>query len=119
MASYDALLRELRGQIPEIDVAGLAAASPRPAVIDVREADEHAQGAIPGAIWIPRGFLEARIEKTVPDRSAPIVVYCASGNRSLFAVRSLAEMGYTNARSLAGGFKGWKTAGLPFDMPLA
>src|SRR5690242_21793730 len=92
MASYDALLRELRGQIPEIDVAGLAAASPRPAVIDVREADEHAQGAIPGAVWIPRGFLESRIERHVADRAAPIVVYCAGGVRSLFAARSLAEL---------------------------
>jgi adenylyltransferase/sulfurtransferase len=119
MPSYDAVLRELRGTIPEIDVQGLASASARPAVIDCREADEHAQGAIPGAVWIPRGFLEARIEKTVPDRDAPIVVYCASGNRSLFAVRSLAEMGYTNARSLAGGFTGWKRAGMPFDMPVA
>jgi molybdopterin/thiamine biosynthesis adenylyltransferase/rhodanese-related sulfurtransferase len=115
MASYDALLRELRAAVPETDAAGVAGAT----IIDCREADEHAQGAIPGAIWIPRGFLEARIEKHVPDRASPIVVYCASGNRSLFAVRSLAEMGYTNARSLAGGFKGWKTAGLPFDMPLA
>src|SRR5690242_16636445 len=115
MASYDALLRELRAAVPETDAAGVAGAT----IVDCREADEHAQGAIPGAIWIPRGFLEARIEKHVPDRASPIVVYCASGNRSLFAVRSLAEMGYTNARSLAGGFKGWKTAGLPFDMPLA
>jgi molybdopterin/thiamine biosynthesis adenylyltransferase/rhodanese-related sulfurtransferase len=117
MPSYDAVLRELRGTIPEIDAQALASASARPALIDCREADEHAQGAIPGAVWIPRGFLEARIEKHVPDRDAPIVVYCASGNRSLFAVRSLQEMGYTNARSLAGGFTGWKRAGLPFDMP--
>ena len=119
MASYDALLRELRGQIPEIDVAGLAAASPRPAVIDVREADEHAQGAIPGAVWIPRGFLEAKIERAVPDRSAPIVLYCASGNRSLFATRSLAEMGYQDVRSLAGGFTAWKRSGQPWETPSA
>src|SRR5690242_851455 len=119
MASYDALLRELRGQIPEIDVAGLAAASPRPAVIDVREADEHAQGAIPGALWIPRGFLEAKIERAVPDRTAPIVLYCASGNRSLFATRSLAELGYQHVRSLAGGFTAWKRAGQPWETPAA
>jgi molybdopterin/thiamine biosynthesis adenylyltransferase/rhodanese-related sulfurtransferase len=118
MASYDALLRELRGRIPETDVQTLAGAKARPAIIDCREADEHAQGAIPGAVWIPRGFLEQRIERHVPERDAEIVVYCASGNRSLFAVRSLSEMGYTNARSLAGGFKGWKNAGLPFHMPV-
>jgi len=117
MPSYDALLRDLRGAIPEIDVAGLAGAGARPAIIDCREPDEHAQGAIPGAVWIPRGFLEAKIEKHVADRAAPIVVYCASGNRSLFAVRTLGELGYTNARSLAGGFTAWKRAGQPWEMP--
>jgi len=118
--SYDALLRELRSQTPEVDAQGLSDAlrhAPAPALIDCREADEHAQGAIPGAVWIPRGFLEARIEKAVPDRAAPVVIYCASGNRSLFAQRTLAELGYTNVRSLAGGFTGWKRAGLPWDMP--
>ena len=113
MPSYDALLRDLRGAIPETDLKGLAGAT----VIDCREPDEHAQGAIPGAIYIPRGFLESRIEKHVADRGAPIVIYCASGNRSLFAVRSLQEMGYTNARSLAGGFTGYKRAGLPWEVP--
>ncbi len=113
MPSYDALLRDLRGAIPETDAKGLAGAT----VIDCREPDEHAQGAIPGAVFIPRGFLEARIEKHVADRGAPVVIYCASGNRSLFAVRSLQEMGYTNARSLAGGFSGYKRAGLPWEVP--
>ena len=116
MPAYDALLRDLRAQTPEIDVAGLA--STRPAiVIDCREADEHAQGSIAGAVWIPRGFLEARIEKHVADRAASIVIYCASGNRSLFGQRSLAELGYTNVRSLAGGFTAWKRAGQPWELP--
>ncbi len=114
MPSYDALLRELRGQIPEVAAGPLTGT-----VIDVREADEHSQGAIPGAVWIPRGFLEARIEKHVADRGAPIVLYCAGGNRSLFAARSLIELGYTNVRSLAGGFGGWKKAGLAWEMPAA
>jgi molybdopterin/thiamine biosynthesis adenylyltransferase/rhodanese-related sulfurtransferase len=114
MPSYDALLRELRGAIPETDLSGLGGAA---VVVDCREPDEHAQGAIPGAVFIPRGFLESRIEKHAAERGAPIVVYCASGNRSLFAVRSLQEMGYTNARSLAGGFTGYKRAGLPWEIP--
>src|SRR4051794_31485131 len=104
MPSYDALLRDLRGTIPETDASGIAGAT----IIDCREADEHAQGAIPGAIFIPRGFLESKIEQHVPDRAAPVVVYCRSGVRSLFAVRTLKELGYTNARSLVGGFTGWK-----------
>jgi adenylyltransferase/sulfurtransferase len=102
---------------PDVDAAGLAAERERVTVIDCREADEHAQGAIPGAIWIPRGFLESRIEKHVADRGAPVVIYCASGNRSLFAQRSLTELGYTNVRSLAGGFTGWKRAGQPWEVP--
>ncbi len=120
MPSYDALLRELRGQTPEVDVQGLARAlgePVRPALIDCREADEHAQGAIPGAVWIPRGFLESRIEQVVPDRAAPVVIYCASGNRSLFAQRTLAELGYSAVRSLGGGFTAWKRAGLPWQAP--
>ncbi|HLL25043.1 MAG TPA: molybdopterin-synthase adenylyltransferase MoeB, partial [Kofleriaceae bacterium] len=88
-------------------------------VIDVREAEEHAQGTIPGATHIPRGFLELRIERTVPNREHPVVVYCQGGTRSLLAARSLAELGYTNVHSLAGGFTGWKRAGLPWEMPLA
>ncbi len=119
MPSYDALLRDLRTKTPETDVAALQTQLGKVALIDCREADEHAQGAIPGAVWIPRGFLEARIEKSVADREAPIIVYCASGNRSLFAQRTLAELGYANVKSLAGGFTAWKRAGLPWEMPLS
>ena len=71
MVTFDTLLRELRGKTPEIDPATLDAAlhgTARPALIDVREPDEHAQGMIPGTIHIPRGFLELRIERNVPDR---------------------------------------------------
>jgi molybdopterin/thiamine biosynthesis adenylyltransferase/rhodanese-related sulfurtransferase len=114
---YDDLLADLRARTPEIDAEGLAAEAQRVTLIDVREADEHAAGAIPNAHWIPRGFLEMRIEKLAPERGAPIVVYCAGGTRSLFAQRSLAELGYTNVRSLAGGFGGWKRAGKPWETP--
>src|SRR5687767_5876066 len=74
---------------------------------------------IPGTIHIARGFLEIRIERAVPNRETPVVIYCASGTRSVLAARSLAELGYTNVRSLAGGFTGWKRAGLPWEQPLA
>jgi len=114
--SYDALLRDLRATTPEVEPSALGAETV-PVIVDCREADEHAQGAIVGAVWIPRGFLEARIGKVVTDTAAPIVVYCASGNRSLFAQRSLAELGYTNVKSLAGGFTAWKRAGLPWETP--
>jgi molybdopterin/thiamine biosynthesis adenylyltransferase/rhodanese-related sulfurtransferase len=113
---YDALMRELRTQIPEITAEELLRANGI-TLIDIREPDEHAQGAIEGALAIPRGLLEARIENYVADRATPIVVYCASGNRSLLATRSLAELGYEHVRSLAGGFTAWKRAGLAWDAP--
>ena len=123
MVTFDTLLRELRGKTPEIEPAVLAAAlretGKRPALIDVREPDENAQGMIPGTVHIPRGFLELRIEGKVPDRAAPVVIYCASGTRSVLAARSLVELGYTNVVSLAGGFTGWKRAGLAWEQPIS
>jgi len=120
--TFDTLLRDLRGQTPEIDVTQLNAelqTGNRPTLIDVREADEHSQGIIPSAIHIPRGFLELRIEKQIFDRAAPLVLYCAGGTRSLLATRSLIELGYTNVKSLAGGFSGWKKAGLAWEQPVS
>jgi sulfur-carrier protein adenylyltransferase/sulfurtransferase len=121
--TFDTLLRDLRGKTREIEPTALDAAlranGNRPAVIDVREPDEHAQGMIPGTVHIPRGFLELRIERSVPDRESPVVLYCASGTRSVLAARSLAELGYANVSSLAGGFTGWKRAGLAWQQPLA
>ena len=122
MVTFDTLLREIRGKTPEIDPAALDAAlrgAQRPALIDVREPDEHATGMIPGTLHIPRGFLELRIERNVPDRSTPVVIYCASGTRSVLAARSLGELGYTNVSSLAGGFTGWKRAGLAWEQPIS
>ena len=123
MVTFDTLLRELRGKTPEIEPVVLAAAlrehGKRPALIDVREPDENAQGMIPGTLHIPRGFLELRIEHNVPDRSSPVVLYCASGTRSVLAARSLVELGYTEVSSLAGGFTGWKRAGLPWEQPVS
>lgn len=122
MLTFDTLLRELRSKTPEIDPAALEAAlrSPvKPALIDVREPDEHAQGMIPGTLHIPRGFLELRIERNVPDRNTPVVLYCASGTRSVLAARSLGELGYAHVTSLSGGFTGWKRAGLPWEQPMA
>jgi molybdopterin/thiamine biosynthesis adenylyltransferase/rhodanese-related sulfurtransferase len=120
--TFDALLRDLRGKTPEIDCAALVrelSHGRTPSLIDVREPDEHVQGMIPGTIHIPRGFLELRIEGAVPDREMPVVLYCASGTRSVLAARSLFELGYSNVRSLAGGFTGWKRAGLAWEMPLS
>jgi sulfur-carrier protein adenylyltransferase/sulfurtransferase len=83
-------------------------------VVDVRESDEWRQGHIPEAIFIPRGFLELRVEEKVPDHKAPVIVQCASGTRSLLASRTLREMGYENLYNMNGGFNAWKDKGLPW-----
>ncbi len=75
------------------------------------------RATIPGAIHVPRGNLESRIERAAPDRARPIVVYCAAGNRSVFAAKTLEELGYENVVSLAGGYTDWKRNGYPTQLP--
>jgi molybdopterin/thiamine biosynthesis adenylyltransferase/rhodanese-related sulfurtransferase len=121
MASYQSYLKEVKSTIAECDVRDVKQLVDKGAngtfVIDVREQDEYVQGYIPGSKWIARGFLESKIEDVVPDRAAPVILYCAGGNRSAFAARTLREMGYTNVKSLAGGFSAWKRAGHKTDVP--
>jgi molybdopterin/thiamine biosynthesis adenylyltransferase/rhodanese-related sulfurtransferase len=116
----DQLVELAKREITEISVHELKQRLDRNediALIDVRERDEFVQGHLPGATFIPRGFLELRIEQYEPDRDKPVVVYCAGGVRSALAARNLKEMGYRNVISLIGGFNGWKNAGLPFKVP--
>lgn len=112
-SAKDTLLRRARSQVDGIDAAGLAErlSGPRPPfLVDVREVDEVAGGRIPGAEHVPRGFLELRIE-ALADPERPIVVYCASGTRSLLAGLALKDMGYAAVASLDGGIDGWKASG--------
>jgi sulfur-carrier protein adenylyltransferase/sulfurtransferase len=118
MPTYQELLDRARQGVREADPESARQLQGDGAlVIDVREQDEFDQGAIPGAVHIPRGYLEMRVENAVPDRDTPVVVYCAGGTRSLFGAETLQQLGYTNVRSLAGGFNAWKTAGLPWGIP--
>lgn len=87
--------------------------SKAPCLLDVRESAEFAQGTIPTARSVPRSALELRIEAVVSDRDAEIVLFCASGARSLLAARALRELGYVNVVSLEGGMNGWRAAGYP------
>ncbi len=116
MTTYREHLAQTRAEIEEIDSPALAAAletdSP-PVVVDVREQSEWDEGHIPRAIHVPRGHLESRIERTAPDHETPIVLYCAAGNRSAFAAKTLEELGYENVSSLAPGYTGWKRDGFP------
>jgi len=117
--TYDGLLREARASVREVSAAeaeALAAHGAR--VIDVREATEWEEGHLPGALHISKSYLEQRIEGAVPDREAPVVLYCAGGIRSLFAGQTLREMGYTDVVSMAGGFQGWKSEGRPWRTPV-
>src|SRR5256884_9723139 len=86
-------------------------------VVDVREKHEWNEGHIPGALHVPRGFLELQIEEAVPDNSKTVVLYCAGGVRSLIAGVTLQQMGYQNPISMSGGFGQWKGNGLPFVQP--
>src|SRR5262249_21171753 len=116
MATYRELLKQVKDRIEEVDAQG-ARAIDDAAWIDVREQDEWDEGHIPGASHVPRGNLESRIEGVVPERSTPIVIYCASGARSAFAAESLAAMGYERPVSLEGGFTDWKRNGFDIVLP--
>jgi molybdopterin/thiamine biosynthesis adenylyltransferase/rhodanese-related sulfurtransferase len=114
----DECLRALRAEITEVTPAEAEELRARGAtLVDVREPDEVAQGSPPGALRIVRGFLELRIEDAVSDKEAPLLVMCAAGVRSLFAAEGLRQLGYSDVRSVATGFDGWKEAGLPVEEP--
>jgi sulfur-carrier protein adenylyltransferase/sulfurtransferase len=86
-------------------------------LVDVREKNEWNEGYIPGAIHVPRGYLELQIEEAVPDKSKKVVLYCAGGVRSLMAGNTLQQMGYEDVVSMAGGFGQWKASGYNFVQP--
>jgi molybdopterin/thiamine biosynthesis adenylyltransferase/rhodanese-related sulfurtransferase len=121
MPGYRELFRQLKSEIEEVDASRAAELreTDSPVFVDVRERSEWDEGHVPGAVHVPKSHLESRIEQAVPDRDATVVVYCASGSRSVFAAKTLEELGYENVVSLAGGFTDWKRNGFPFDLPRA
>jgi molybdopterin/thiamine biosynthesis adenylyltransferase/rhodanese-related sulfurtransferase len=118
MPTYRELLQQARAEISEIDAsqARERIESGEPVVVDVREQDEWDEGHIAGAVHVPRGHLESRIERLAPDATQPVIVYCSAGNRSAFAAKTLAELGYDDVVSLAGGFTDWKRNGFPVQV---
>jgi sulfur-carrier protein adenylyltransferase/sulfurtransferase len=118
MPTYRELLSQVKTEIDEIDTRAAAPLlDDRAVFLDVRERDEWDEGHIPGAIHVPRGNLESRIENAVPDRGSRIVVYCASGARSAFATKTLEELGYVDVVNLSGGYVEWKRNGFPTQLP--
>ncbi len=117
--TYNELRREARSEIREIwpeEAERLAAEGVR--LVDVREEYEWEEGHIPGAVHVPRGYLEMQIEGTAPDRDAPVILYCAQGVRSLLGAMQLKAMGYREPISMAGGFQVWKSEGRQWIAPV-
>lgn len=116
--SFNQRLKQLQETLPHISVDEAQERIGNGAqLLDVREADETAQGIAQGARAITRGRLEIDAPTDIPDEDTPLVVYCASGVRSLFATEALKNIGYTNVVSMDGGFDAWKQAGLPIEQP--
>ncbi len=113
------VLREIKSRIDEVDPAAVREQVGNGAVIvDVREPEEWGAGHIPGAVHVPKSYLESRIEGAVPDREKHVVLYCASGNRSAWAARTLIEdLGYEHVESMTGGFTLWKDRGYDVETP--
>jgi sulfur-carrier protein adenylyltransferase/sulfurtransferase len=113
------VLRQIKSRIDEVDPAAVREQVGNGAVIvDVREPEEWSAGHIPGAIHVPKSYLESRIEGAVPDHEKHVVLYCASGNRSAWAARTLIEdLGYEHVESMTGGFTLWKDRGYEVETP--
>jgi sulfur-carrier protein adenylyltransferase/sulfurtransferase len=113
------VLRQIKSRIEEVDPSTAREQAAHGAVlIDVRETEEWSAGHVPGAKHVPKSHLESRVEGAAPDRSVPVVVYCASGNRSAWAARTLIEdLGYEHVTSMTGGFTLWKDRGYEVEIP--
>jgi molybdopterin/thiamine biosynthesis adenylyltransferase/rhodanese-related sulfurtransferase len=117
------VIRQIRSQIDEVDPGQVRDAvrngnGSAPVLVDVRESTEWDAGHIPGAKHVPRGYLESRIEGIVGDRSQPVVLYCASGQRSALAAHTLKDLlGYENVASMTGGITLWKDRGYDVEQP--
>ena len=113
-----ALVSDAKSRVREITIPEYrrqAEAGERLVLVDVREDREWDRGHLPGARHLGKGVIERDIEKAIPDRAATIVLYCGGGFRSALVADNLQKMGYTDVRSLAGGFRGWNEAGLPLE----
>src|SRR3989441_2268329 len=119
MANFRELLKATKAQIREMTPEQAEQERGRATFLDVREADEHDQGTIPGSVFIPRGNLENQVEGKISDKGTPVVIYCAGGARSAFAAKSLQDLGYTDVVSMSGGFNQWKNEGRRWVTPKA
>jgi molybdopterin/thiamine biosynthesis adenylyltransferase/rhodanese-related sulfurtransferase len=119
MANFRELLASTKAQIREVTPEQAEELRGSATFLDVREADEHEQGTIPGSVFIPRGNLETQVEGKLSNKDTQLVVYCAGGARSAFAAKTLAELGYSDVVSMSGGFNQWKNEGRNWVTPQA
>lgn len=115
--TFQQLMDEARGAVGELSpqqVRELLRNDGKHVVLDVREKEEYREGHLDGAVSVPRGFLEMKMDAEVPDKSTPIIAYCAGGVRSLLAGKVMKEMGYEDVTSMSGGYTAWKNEGYPF-----
>jgi len=115
--TFKDLMEEARREVPEwtIDQVREQLGNGKPYVLlDVREKEEFREGHLADAVSVPRGYLELRVEQTIPDKRTPLIAYCAGGTRSLLAAKQLRDMGYETVVSMAGGYSAWKGAGYPW-----
>src|SRR3954471_2101925 len=120
MASGAELLRQIKEQVNEVDprvVHEIVNNGYDAVVVDVREQHEYDEARLPGAVHVPRGHFETRIENTVKDKDARLILYCQSGNRSAFAAETAGQLGYSNAESMTGGITLWKDRGFDVEQP--
>lgn len=111
---FQKLVQEAKARIAEISAEEAAREVDRGALlIDVRENEDWQAAHVPGAVHLSRGTIELEIEEAAPALHTPIICHCGGGSRSALVAESLQRMGYTNVKSMAGGFKAWKAAGLP------
>ena len=112
---FQELVADAKKKITEISPTDAATKSKSgdTVIVDVREQDEFDESHIPEAVHMSRGMLELEVDEKFPDRNMTIICHCGGGGRSALAAESLQKMGYRNVRSMAGGFKAWKAAGLP------
>jgi molybdopterin/thiamine biosynthesis adenylyltransferase/rhodanese-related sulfurtransferase len=120
--TYSDLFSEIRSNVKLISLEALKerveSRAQKPfTLVDVREKDEVRAGYIPGAVHVPRGFLEMQAEQKLPNKSDEIIVYCAGGTRSAFAAKTLSDLGYENVTSANPGFVRWKDLKYPVEMP--
>lgn len=117
--TWQKLIQKVKGEIKEMTPEELnqQLTQANISIIDIRENEELSTGHLPNAIFIPRGFLELRIESTAPERDQTICLYCGGGNRSALAARSLQELGYTKVFSLEGGISRWIRENRPVSFP--